>query len=115
MWCFESQQWRMGKSFFDDKKGYLMNSPIEHARKIITPLLSWSGKEDLWINWNQSVEFYLALRRLGKKNIMLLYPKEGHSLSSPKNLIDLSVRFHEWFDHHLQGTPAADWINKGLK
>ncbi len=115
MWRFESQQWRMGKSLFEDKEGYRRNSPIEHVQHITTPLLSWTGKEDVQVNWSQSIEFYLALRRLGKKHIMLLYPNEEHSLSKEKNLKDLSIRFHDWFDYHLKDLPAAAWIKNGLK
>src|SRR5690606_7082521 len=81
MWRFENQQWRMGKSFFEDKQGYDRNSPIVYAKNITTPLLSWTGDQDKQVNWNQSIEFYLALRRLGKKHILLLYPNEGHVLS----------------------------------
>lgn len=115
MWRFETQQWRMGKSFYEDKDGYERNSPIIHAQNITTPLLSWTGNVDLQVNWSQSVEFYLALRRLNKKHIMLLYPNEGHSLKKNENQKDLSIRLHEWFDYHLKDSAPAAWIKKGLK
>jgi dipeptidyl aminopeptidase/acylaminoacyl peptidase len=115
MWRFESQQWRMRKSFFEDKEGYDRNSPIVHAGNIKTPLLFWTGDDDHQVNWNQSIEFYLALRRLGKKHILLLYPNETHTLSFNKNQIDLSTRFHQWFDYHLKDRKPAEWIIKGLK
>lgn len=114
MWRFESQQMRMGKSLFDDRAAYDRNSPVVHAKNIATPLLSWTGDADPQVNWSQSLEFYLALHRLGKKHIMLVYPKEGHNLSQPKNELDLAVRIHDWFDYHLKDLPAAPWINKGL-
>ncbi|HEX8014400.1 MAG TPA: prolyl oligopeptidase family serine peptidase, partial [Flavobacterium sp.] len=115
MWRFETQQWRMGKSLYDDKYGYERNSPITHAQNITTPLLSWSGNVDFQVNWSQSVEFYLALRRLNKKNILLLYPNEGHSLKKSKNQKDLSIRIHEWFDFHLKDVTPAEWIKKGIQ
>lgn len=115
MWRFENQQWRMGKSFFEDKEGYDRNSPVVHAKNITTPLLAWTGDQDKQVNWNQSIEFYLALRRLGKKHILLLYPNEGHVLSSSKNKKDLSVRFQEWFDNHLKDSIPAEWIREGLE
>ncbi|MCC9073531.1 prolyl oligopeptidase family serine peptidase [Flavobacterium sp. F-65] len=115
IWRFENHQWRMGKSLFEDKEGYDRNSPIVHAKNITTPLLSWTGGKDKQVNWNQSIEFYLALRRLEKKHIMLLYPKEEHTISNSENQKDLSNRVHEWFDYHLKDMQPSSWIKSGLK
>lgn len=115
MWRFESHQWRMGKSLFEDKEGYDRNSPIVQAKNITTPLLSWTGDHDKQVNWNQSMEFYLALRRLEKKHIMLIYPKEKHTIMDAKNQKDLSIRVHQWFDYHLKDASPTQWIKTGLK
>lgn len=115
IWRFESQQLRMKASLFEDQEGYDRNSPIRQIKKVTTPLLSWSGREDVQVNWSNTVSLYLAMRRLQKKHIMLLYPGEGHNLNNPKNQLDLSVRVHEWFDYHLKDAPAAAWIAEGLK
>lgn len=115
MWRLESQQLRMEKSLFEDREGYRRNSPLEHVDKIKTPLLSWTGNEDLQVNWSSSIQFYLALRRLNKKHIMLLYPKEAHSIRNKENLLDLSVRTHQWFGYHLNDEKPADWILEGTK
>ena len=42
-WRYESQQYRMGKSFYEDKDAYFKNSPILHADNIKTPILTWQG------------------------------------------------------------------------
>jgi dipeptidyl aminopeptidase/acylaminoacyl peptidase len=115
MWRFESQQWRMGKSLFEDKEGYDRNSPVVHAKNISTPLLSWTGSDDRQMNSNQSIEFYLALRRLQKNHIMLVYPKEEHTIRSKENQKDLFCRIHQWFDYHLKDIPAPSWIKTGLQ
>lgn len=115
MWRFESQQWRLEKSLFEARESYDRNSPIVYAKNITTPLLSWTGGDDKQVNWSQSIEFYLALRRLEKQHIMLLYPKEGHVLNNSQNQKDLSTRIHQWFDYHLKDMPAAAWIKTGLK
>lgn len=115
LWRFEHQQWRMGKSLFEDWEGYNKNSPIVHVKNITTPLLTWTGGDDKQVNWNQSTEFFVALHRLQKKHIMLLYPKEGHTLSSSKNQKDLQTRIHDWFDYHLKDLPPPSWITSGLK
>lgn len=113
MWRFESQQWRMGKSLYADKEGYLRNSPIMHADKIKTPLLLWAGKKDQIVPMHQSVAFYLALRRLRVKNIFLGYPEEEHSIENPVNQMDLTHRVQQWFDYFLKGKTDEEWISKG--
>lgn len=115
LWRFEHQQWRMGKSLFEDREGYDKNSPIVHAKNITTPLLTWTGGDDKQVNWNQSTEFFVALHRLQKKHIMLLYPKEGHAISNSKNQKDLQMRIHDWFDYHLKELSPSSWIISGLK
>jgi dipeptidyl aminopeptidase/acylaminoacyl peptidase len=114
MWRSETQQWRMGKSFYDDQHAYYRNSPIVHALNIQTPVLLWSGKLDYQVDWHQNMEFYLALRRLGKKNIMLLYPDEGHVIFGVDNQIDLTNKTQDWFDYYLKDKKTTEWINKGV-
>lgn len=115
MWRFESHNFRMGKSLFQDQEGYRRNSPIEHVQHCNTPLLAWTGGLDDNVQPEQSMEFYLALRRLEKKNIMLIYPKEEHDIENSKNQKDLSERIHQWFDYHLKDETAPAWIKEGLK
>lgn len=112
MWRFENQQWRMGKSLYEDKDMYLQNSPILHAEKIKTPLLLWSGKEDRVVPYTQSISYYLAMRKLQIKSIMLVYPKEDHTLENPSNKEDLSRRMMDWFDYFLKEESASDWMSK---
>lgn len=98
----ESSQWRMQKSFFDDPEAYINNSPIYQASKINTPLLIWTGKDDPNVNSNQSVQGYLALRRLQKPGVLYLYESEGHVINFEKNKRDLSIRIKSWFDTYLK-------------
>lgn len=101
-WRFESQQMRMGSNPFDNFEGYKNNSPIDNASKINTPLLSWSGKEDYNVNWNQSIYLHMALRRLKKKNKLLLFPEEGHNILKKETQILLSKEIKNWFDFYLK-------------
>lgn len=109
-WRFEEQQLRMGKPFFEDRWAYLQNSPIMRADNITTPLLQWSGKEDYQVIWNQSVAFHLAMRRLGKESILLLYPDEPHALLTQENKIDLNIRIQQWFDYYLKQHEKQAWM-----
>lgn len=111
-WRFESQQYRMGRSFYQDKDSYLRNSTIYNADRITTPLLTWSGEDDPTVMPLESIKLYNALRRLGKRNVMLVYPGEHHYLSREENRRDLTLRLQEWFDHFLCEKPAAPWMGK---
>lgn len=104
----EYGQLRIGKPLYEDYAAYLRNSPIYHADKVNTPLLSWAGEQDSQVSHYQSVEFYLALRRLGKTNTMLLYPKENHTLSDPIHKQHLTQSIEQWFDHYLKGDKKPD-------
>lgn len=114
MWRFEHQQMRMGQSLFENPEGYRRNSPMTMAANVTTPLLSWIGGEDREVATTQSIGFYLALRRLGKQQVMLLYPGESHALVGKTNQQDLNRRVEDWFNHFLKGMPAAGWISEGV-
>lgn len=101
-WHYEFGQLRIGKSLYEDYAGYLRNSPIYHADKVETPLLSWAGEQDSQVHYYQSMEFHLALRRLGKRNTMLIYPEENHVFMQEKNQQDLTQRIEQWFDYYLK-------------
>lgn len=111
---FQSQQWRMGKTPFEDPDLYSKNSPVNNATSIKTPVLLWTGKADWHVNWQQSVEFYMALRRLGKPSIMLLYPDEKHILMKEKNQINLSRRISQWFDYYLKNDQSVTWPEEAV-
>lgn len=114
IWRYENQQFRFGGSFYEIQDSYLKNSPILHAQNITTPLLIWSGKDDLNVRTEQSIAFYIALRRLNKSFMMLLYPNETHVMvgnAATKNIHD---RFLDWFGYYLKGEPC-NWIFEGTK
>ncbi|MFY0482501.1 S9 family peptidase [Flavobacterium sp. PLA-1-15] len=109
MWRYEYDAMRMGTSLFENKEVYDRNSPVVHAKSIQTPLLLWTGADDTQVNPQQSLEFHLALRRLKKKNILLVYPEEGHIIYGRRNQYDLNNKIEEWFDHYLKGVEAPAW------
>lgn len=110
-WQFEDNQIRMGKNLYEDYSGYLQNSPIYHANKIETPLLLWSGKSDYHVNWSQSVSLFLALKRLNKQAVLILYPNEGHVLKKTDNKLDMTIKLKQWFDYYLKDKEKPSWLN----
>jgi dienelactone hydrolase len=112
---YEEGQSRIGGSMWD--KGalplYLGNSPLFLADIVNTPLLMMHNDNDGAVPWSQSVEYYLALRRLGKPAWLLVYNNEAHNLGKWPNRVDLSIRMKQFFDHYLKDAPAPQWMTKG--
>ncbi|RYZ53275.1 MAG: S9 family peptidase, partial [Sphingobacteriales bacterium] len=98
----ESSQWCMQDSYFEHPAAYEENSPLQHASRINTPLLLWTGKEDPNVNPHQSMQAYLALRRMGKPGMLYQFDGEGHSLQLESNRKALSAGIKAWFDSYLK-------------
>lgn len=106
----EHDQLRIGQSLFEDTESYLKNSPVLQASNVKTPLLAWTGEQDRHIHYLQSMEFYLALRRLNKTHTLLVYPDEEHTLWKPKNQKDLTLRVEQWFNYYLKNETFHSWM-----
>lgn len=109
---FETGQYEMKKSFSEDKQFYFQNSPIHYVDRVNAPILLWTGKEDQNIYWEQTMEFYIGLKRNRKKVIALFYPGEGHAFFSQEACHDISLRILDWFDYYLKGKKGVEWIKQ---
>jgi dienelactone hydrolase len=110
----ETGQMRMGRSPWQNLQTYIKESPIFFADKIETPLLMMYNKNDE-DNYSQGIEFFTALRRLGKKAWMLDYDGEGHTIyRSESNKRDYTIRMTQFFDHYLKNAPAPRWMTRGI-
>ena len=111
---FESSQGRFKGGFWDNWDAYYRNSPVFFAKNVKTPLMILHNDKDGAVDFTQGVEYFNTLRRLQKPVIMLEYVGENHGLRKPANQRDYTVRMMEFFDHHLKGAPAPDWMIKGV-
>ncbi|MEN3327928.1 MAG: hypothetical protein V7638_2735 [Acidobacteriota bacterium] len=111
---YERSKSRIGGSLWDYPLRYLDNSPIFRADRVETPLLMIHNDEDDAVPWYQGIEFFLALRRLGKEAYMFTYNGEKHGLRKRINQKDYTRRLQEFFDHFLKGAPAPEWMEKGI-
>lgn len=109
---FEIGQYQMKKSFREDKQLYFRNNPIHYVDQVNAPILIWTGKKDRNIYWEQTMEFYIGLKRNRKKVVALFYPGEGHAFFSQEACNDISLRILDWFDYYLKGKKDAEWIGK---
>ena len=107
---FEHGQMRMGGTLFEFPNRFHKNSPMLLAENISIPLLLWSGAEDRHVDVNQSYKLHMALRRLQKENVMLIYPNERHTIETPKNQLDLNTKIKEWFDYLLNDGERKPWM-----
>jgi dienelactone hydrolase len=107
---FETGQGRIGATLWEKPDLFIKNSPIFLADKVQTPLLIMHNKDDGEVPFQQGLEWFTALRRLGKKVWMLQYDKEYHAINQQKNKLDFSIRTKQFFDHYLKGIPAPGWM-----
>jgi dipeptidyl aminopeptidase/acylaminoacyl peptidase len=111
---YEKSQSRIGGTLWEKTMSYIENSPVFFADKINTPLLLMHGDEDDAVPWYQSIEIYLAMRRLGKDCIFLQYRGEKHHPVKYPNKLDYSIKMKEYLDHYCKGLPAPEWITTGV-
>jgi len=111
---YEHTQSRIGKTLWDGLDLYIENSPIFFVDKIETPLLIMHNDKDGAVPWYQGIEYFTALKRLGKPAWLLQYNNESHNLKSRVNGKDLSIRLEQFFNHYLKGAPMPVWMKKGV-
>ena len=111
---YERTQSRIGDTLWAKPLQYLENSPLFFADKVNTPILMIHNDEDGAVPWYQGIEYFCALRRLGKEAYMLNYNGQDHGLRRRADIRDWSVRMKQFFDHHLRGAEMPDWMAEGV-
>lgn len=108
----EFSQMRIGSSLWQRPDLYIKNSPIFNADQVTTPLLMMHTKQDGVCPFSNAIEFFTALRRLGKKVWLLQY--EGNHFPAGDSYKDYSTRLAQFFDHYLRDAPAPKWMINGI-
>ena len=111
---YELSQSRIGETPWKAPLRYVENSPVFMADRVQTPLLMIHNDQDDAVPWYQGIEYFLALRRLDKECYLLNYNGEPHNLARKANARDFAARMFQFFEHHLKGKPAPDWMTKGV-
>ena len=111
---YEQSQSRIGGSLWEYPMRYLENSPIFRADRVQTPLLMINNDEDDAVPWQQGIEFFTAMRRLGKEAYMFVYNGEKHGLRQRDNQKHWTVHLAEYFDYFFKDAPKlGDRVEKG--
>ncbi len=111
---YERTQSRIGGSIWQYPTRFIENSPIFWADRVQTPVMILQNDGDDAVPWYQGIEFFLALRRLGKEVWMFNYNGQPHGLRNRADQKDYTIRLQQYFDHFLKGAPAPDWMEKGV-
>ena len=114
MFQYEHTQSRIGSTLWEKPDLYLSNSPIFETDQIETPVLILHNDEDGAVPWYQGIEFFVALRRLGKPAWMLNYNGEPHWPVKYQNRIDFNKRLSQFFNHYLKDDPMPKWMHTGV-
>lgn len=111
---YEKTQSRIGATPWDRPDLYIENSPFFHLPKVKTPLVIMANDADGAVPWYQGIEFFTAMRRLGKPVWLLNYNGEAHNLVERKNRKDIQIREQQFFDWQLKGAKPPRWITEGV-
>jgi dipeptidyl aminopeptidase/acylaminoacyl peptidase len=109
----EMDQGRMRAPPSEKTFQYIKNSPIYNIKKVNTPLLLMSNKNDRSVAFQQGLEFFTALRRLGKKVWLLQYDDGGHQVWG-RSAEDFNLRLTQFFNHYLKDSSAPRWMTRGI-
>jgi hypothetical protein len=101
-------------SLYENKEAWLDQTTVLHADKATSPLLLFCNKESSSAYQDQTQQLFIALRRLDKAVWWLKYENGDHTLSDLKELRDYTIRYTQFFDHYLKGSPAPLWMSQGL-
>ena len=111
---YEKTQSRIGAPPWDEPLKFIENSPIFWVEKVQTPYMTIHNDADDAVPWYQAIEFFNALRRLGKEAYFFNYNGELHGLRQRDNQKHWTVHMDEFFDHYLKGAPKPEWMEKGV-
>ncbi len=111
---YEHTQSRIGGTPWEYPLRYLENSPLFTTDKVNTPVLILHNDEDSAVPWYQGIEWFTALRRLGKPAWFLNYRGEPHWPVKAPNRADFQTRMSQFFDYYLLDAPLPLWMQKGV-
>ena len=111
---YEHTQSRLGGTPWSTPDRYHTNSPLFTMDKVTTPILIMHNDADGHVPWYQGIEYFVAMKRLGKPCWLLNYTGEPHWPTKLPNKMDFQKRMYQFFDHFLRGAEAPKWMSEGL-
>ena len=111
---YEHTQSRQAGTPWSNPMRYFTNSALFTMDKVQTPILIMHNDADGHVPWYQGIEFFVAMKRLGKTCWMLNYTGEPHWPTKMPNKKDFQIRMAQFFNHYLKGEPMPKWMSEGV-
>lgn len=111
---YEHTQSRLGATPWSSPLRYLENSPLFTMDKVQTPILIMHNDADGHVPWYQGIEYFVAMKRLGKPCWLLNYTGEPHWPTNMANRIDFQRRMFQFFNHYLKNQKMPKWMSEGV-
>jgi dipeptidyl aminopeptidase/acylaminoacyl peptidase len=108
---YEHTQSRIGATPWDRPDLYLENSGLFGIKNVTTPYLTIHNDQDGAVPQFQGIEYFTAMRRLGKVAYLFSFDGEDHNLRGREQQKYWTVHLDEWFDYWLKGAPRPGWMN----
>lgn len=107
---YERTQSRIGGTPWTKPLQFIENSPLFAVDRVQTPYLTIHNDQDDAVPWTQAIEFFSAMRRLGKEAYFFNYNGALHGLRDREHTKHFTVHLCEYFDHFLLGAPRPTWM-----
>ena len=111
---YEHTQSRLAATPWSSPLRYLENSPLFTMDKVQTPILIMHNDADGHVPWYQGIEYFVAMKRLGKPCWLLNYTGEPHWPMHMANRIDFQRRMFQFFNHYLKNQKMPKWMSEGV-
>ena len=88
---------------------FLHHSPITYAANVQTPVLLLHGEDDLRCPIEQSEQYFVALKRLGKTVEFVRFPNSTHrfrKMGHPSMIVEYYHLLLDWLDRHIGVGPT---------
>ncbi len=105
-WGYEYSATATANSFpWNRKDIYIDQSPLFHADNVRTPLLLLHGKQDTNVPPGESIQFYTALKLLGKEVELVEVEDQNHHIMDYRKRMRWTKTILSWFDRWLKDQP----------
>jgi dipeptidyl aminopeptidase/acylaminoacyl peptidase len=99
-----NRQFYLGDGFlYENFETYWDQSPLKYIMNAKTPTMIHVVEGDPRVPSPQSVELYMALKKLGVPTELFMYPGRSHGIPDPRNRLVKSVSEMAWMDYYVRG------------
>jgi dipeptidyl aminopeptidase/acylaminoacyl peptidase len=95
-------EWEFKGTPWDNPEMYARWSPNMFVKNFKTPLLVVHGEMDYRVPFDQGLQLFTALQKMGVESKLLEFPDEGHWILKPQNSALWYNTVIGWLDQHLK-------------